>query len=102
MKTINGVEFLTPQEAAEMLGVSYKTLQRWTDAGERWARILIKTNGNSPPRYQLVKERRTVRVEFRFTRAGHRMYRRDSIDSLANQLLKEEKQRQLPKLKQAA
>jgi predicted site-specific integrase-resolvase len=33
MKIINGKYYFTPMEANSMLGVCYKTLQRWVEGG---------------------------------------------------------------------
>lgn len=52
-------ELITPDEAAEMLGVEPRTIARWSDTGELW---------------------RT------FTRGGHRRYDRDEVRDLAEQL----------------
>lgn len=52
-------ELITPDEAAEMLGVEPRTIARWSDTGELW---------------------RT------FTRGGHRRYDRAEVAQLAEQL----------------
>ena len=52
-------DLITPDEAAEMLGVAPWTVARWSDTGELW---------------------RT------FTRGGHRRYDRDEVRALAEKL----------------
>lgn len=94
MRTIDGEEFLSPQEAASLLAISYKTLQRWSDAGGRWVWVRPHTNGNGNgnhvPRPQKVW--RSVEIDFTFSRAGHRLYRRKDVERLVKELEREEKQ----------
>jgi hypothetical protein len=105
MRTINGEEFLSPQEAAQKLAISYKTLQRWSDNGGRWIWVRATTNGNgnsgsngngSGPAHGRTKEWRTVNLDVIVTRAGHRLYRRDTIEQLLSELVEEEKDQRHP------
>lgn len=106
MRIINGEEFLSPQEAAQKLAISYKTLQRWSDAGGRWTWIRAASNGsangaangngNGNGHGSRTKEWREVKLDVKFTRAGHRLYRRESIELLLDALLQEEKVQQQP------
>jgi predicted site-specific integrase-resolvase len=75
-KILDGELYLTAQEASTMLQVSYKTLQRWADAGER--RIWVRANGNGHRK----KESRPVQIEVRFTPGGFRLYRASNIEAL--------------------
>ncbi len=95
MRTIDGEEFLAPQEAASKLDVSYKTLQRWSDIGGRWAWIRSHGNGNGNG-HRRTKEWREVQLDVKFTRAGHRLYRREDIESLLKDLMQEENQHAQP------
>jgi predicted site-specific integrase-resolvase len=95
MRTIDGEEFLSPQEAAQKLAISSKTLQRWADIGGRWAwyRAASNSNGNGNSNgHSRMKEWREVKLDVKFTRAGHRLYRRVSIESLLDELRLEEKE----------
>jgi len=74
MKLMDGEVYLSPLEASAKLGVSYKTLQRWVEAGvvNTW----VGTNGNRR------RELKPVKIEMRYTPTGYRLYKQKSIEQL--------------------
>ena len=77
MKVVDGELYLSPQEASAQLQISYKTLQRWADAGERW--IWVRGNGHRE------KQRLPVQLDVRYTPTGYRLYGQSSVLRLREQ-----------------
>ena len=77
-KIVDGEIYLSPQEASTVLGISYKTLQRWVEAGE--ASTWVGTNGNRR------RKSRRVNIEVRYTPTGYRLYNQKSIQRLHESL----------------
>jgi excisionase family DNA binding protein len=74
----DGEFFLSPQEASSILNVSYKTLQRWAENGER--QVWVKEEKRR------VKKKLPVEIDIRTTNAGHRLYSLSSIQHLSEVL----------------
>ena len=70
----DGELFLSPHEASSILKVSYKTLQRWTEQGER--AVWINKDGHR------TKEKLPVHIAVRTTNAGHRLYSHNGVQEL--------------------
>ncbi len=77
-RMLDGELYLSPQEASQMLHVSYKTLQRWADAGVM--NVWTGTNGSR------ARKQKRVRIDLRYTAAGYRLYRAKSIERLSKDL----------------
>jgi excisionase family DNA binding protein len=75
----NGDWYLSPAEAAALLEVSYKTLQRWAEAKKMTAWVGV--NGSRR------RVTRRVQIDFFQTPTGYRYYKRDSIERLARDLV---------------
>lgn len=77
MRFIDGEVYLNPCEAASFLGISYKTLQRWVEAGERkgWGMVGGKR----------VKVCCPIQITPRFTMTGYRLYKQSDIGNLLRQ-----------------
>lgn len=73
-KLIEGEWWLSPNEAASLLGISYKTLQRWTEGK--------KMNVWTGPNGKRKRIKRTIKIEVRHTPTGYRLYRSSDIDKL--------------------
>ena len=71
---IEGDFYLSPDEASTMLGISYKTLQRWVEAGHAsyWKRI----NGKRK------RAQREILITVKFTPTGYRIYKAADIEKL--------------------
>lgn len=78
MRMVDGEVYLSPLEASTMLGISYKTLQRWVEAGE--VNAWVGTNGSRR------REPRRINVKLRFTRTGYRLYNQKGIQELCESL----------------
>jgi len=80
---IEGELYLSPDEASAMLGVSYKTLQRWVEAGHAayWKRI----NGKRK------RAQRKISVTAKFTPTGYRIYKAADIKQLLAEFTEESK-----------
>jgi DNA-binding transcriptional MerR regulator len=78
MKLMDGEVYLSPLEASAMLGVSYKTLQRWVEAGA--VNTWVGTNSGSRRR-----KRKPVKIEVRYTPTGYRFYKQKSIERLCEE-----------------
>lgn len=74
MRIVDGEVYLSPFEASAMLGVSYKTLQRWVDKGSLNA--WVGANGSRR------RERRPVEIQVKYTPTGYRLYAEKSIRRL--------------------
>lgn len=74
MKLMDGEVYLTPLEASAKLGVSYKTLQRWVEAGA--VNTWVGTNGSRR------RKLKPVKIDVRYTPTGYRFYRQKSIERL--------------------
>lgn len=77
-RIVDGEVYLSPIEASAILGVSYKTLQRWVEAGEVTA--WVGTNGSRR------RESRPVNVDVRYTPTGYRLYNQRNIQQLRDAL----------------
>jgi excisionase family DNA binding protein len=75
-KLINNKVYLSPFEASAVLGISYKTLERWVDAGGMnvWAQ-------QGARRKRVWKRLAIKRI---VTPTGYRLYEQASIDALRN------------------
>jgi DNA-binding transcriptional MerR regulator len=74
----DGEWFLLPHEASSMLKVSYKTLQRWTERGER--HVWVRQDGHR------TMQSLPVDIPVRTTDAGHRLYSLNGVQQLSRAL----------------
>ena len=74
MRIVDGEVYLSPLEASAMLGISYKTLQRWVETGT--VNAWVGTHGSRR------REVRPVDIEVRYTPTGYRLYKQKSIQRL--------------------
>jgi DNA-binding transcriptional MerR regulator len=74
MRIVDGEMYLSPLEASAMLGVSYKTLQRWATSG--WLNAWVGTNGKRR------REKREVNLDVHLTPTGYRLYGQKSLERL--------------------
>lgn len=61
-KIFNSEVYLSPMEASQQLGISYKTLQRWAESG------------NLPIKEAKEWKQQKINIELVKTRTGHRYY----------------------------
>lgn len=71
MKVIEGKIYLSPNEASQMLRVSYKTIQRWAESGK--ITLWIGEPGSKKRRHK------RIRIKFEQMPTGYRYYARDSL-----------------------
>ncbi len=79
MKIINGKYYFTPNEAGTILGISYKTLQRWVERGGRPIKAKTKSRGGQ----HKVKK---IKLECIVTPTGYHYYNGEQIETLASEL----------------